>query len=138
MRRYSDKQALSTISEINVTPLLDLAFVLLIIFMITTPLLENSMDLIVPTSEAAEGAVDPAKVQMVSIDRDEIIKLNKKEVTEDGLAEQLVALQAEAPGTAVIVRAHRDLPVQRFITVMDAIAQAGITKVGVMTRPLEE
>jgi biopolymer transport protein ExbD len=64
--------------------------------------------------------------------------LNKKEVTEDGLAEQLVALQAEAPGTAVIVRAHRDLPVQRFITVMDAIAQAGITKVGVMTRPLEE
>jgi biopolymer transport protein ExbD len=78
MRRYSDKQALSTLSEINVTPLLDLAFVLLIIFMITTPLLENSMDLIVPTSEAAEGAVDPAKVVTVSIDKNDVLKLRRK------------------------------------------------------------
>ena len=65
MRRYSDKQALSTLSEINVTPLLDLAFVLLIIFMITTPLLENSMDLIVPTSEAADGAAGVAAAHLL-------------------------------------------------------------------------
>ena len=47
MKRYSNRSNFSTLSEINVTPLLDLAFVLLIIFMITTPLLENSVNLIV-------------------------------------------------------------------------------------------
>jgi len=49
MKRYSPQQ-FSTLSEINVTPLLDLAFVLLIIFMITTPLLENSMNLVIPSA----------------------------------------------------------------------------------------
>lgn len=135
MRRYSDKQALSTLAEINVTPLLDLAFVLLIIFMITTPLLENSMDLIVPTSQAADGAVDPAKVLTVSIDRDNVIKLEDETVTLGSLEEQLAELRQSEPQTAVVVRAHRDLPVQRFINVMDVIARAGVTKVGVMTRP---
>ena len=48
MRRYSQRTTLSTLSEINVTPLLDLAFVLLIIFIITTPLLENSVNLSIP------------------------------------------------------------------------------------------
>ena len=55
MRRFSDRNALHTLSELNVTPLLDLAFVLLIIFMITTPLMENSMDLIVPSSSTAKA-----------------------------------------------------------------------------------
>ena len=102
MRRYSDKQALSTLSEINVTPLLDLAFVLLIIFMITTPLLENSMDLIVPTSEAAEGAVDPSKVLTVSIDKNDVIKLDEEELTFAQLEERLAALRASDPQTAVL------------------------------------
>jgi biopolymer transport protein ExbD len=137
MRRYSDKQALSTLSEINVTPLLDLAFVLLIIFMITTPLLENSMDLVVPTSEAAEGAVDPAQVLTVSVNRDEVIQIDKETVTMAELEEQLAARRAADAQTAVVVRAHNELPVQRFINVMDVIARAGITKVGVMTRPEE-
>ena len=50
MRRFSDRHSLHTLSELNVTPLLDLAFVLLIIFMITTPLMENSVDLVIPSS----------------------------------------------------------------------------------------
>jgi biopolymer transport protein ExbD len=135
VRRYSDKQALSTLSEINVTPLLDLAFVLLIIFMITTPLLENSMDLIVPTSEAAEGAVNPSEVLTVSIDKNNVLKLDDEEVTFAQLEEELAARRTTDPRTAVVVRPHRELPVQRFIAVMDVIARAGITKVGVMTRP---
>ena len=57
MRRYSQRHSLSTLSEINITPLLDLAFVLLIIFMITTPLLENSLNLVIPSSGAANAPV---------------------------------------------------------------------------------
>jgi biopolymer transport protein ExbD len=137
MRRYSDKQALSTLSEINVTPLLDLAFVLLIIFMITTPLLENSMDLIVPTSETAERPVDTQKVQTVSIDRNDVLKLNMDPITPEELEQKLSALRQSDPQVAVVVRPHRDLPVQKFISVMDVISKSGITKVGVMTRPEE-
>ena len=53
---------MSTLAELNVTPLLDLAFVLLIIFMITTPLMDKSVDLIVPSSVAARNAVDASNV----------------------------------------------------------------------------
>lgn len=138
MRRYSDKQVLSTLSEINITPLLDLAFVLLIIFMITTPLLENSMDLVVPSSAAADEAVDTQKVQTVSIDRNDTLKLNMEPVTPAALEQELVAMREKNPQVAVVLRAHRELPVQKFISVMDVIRRAGVTKVGVMTRPEED
>ena len=78
MRRFSDRHTLHTLTEINVTPLLDLAFVLLIIFIITTPLMENSVNLAVPTSAEATQKVDPAQVQTISIDRDEVLKFPTK------------------------------------------------------------
>jgi biopolymer transport protein ExbD len=138
MRRYSDKQPLSTLSEINVTPLLDLAFVLLIIFMITTPLMENSMDLVVPSSEAANKEVDPKKVQVLSIDRNEVLKLNEVAMPATEVEQRLATLRREDPQAAVVVRPHRDLPLQQFIDVMDLVQRAGVMKVGVMTRPEED
>jgi biopolymer transport protein ExbD len=137
MRRFSDRNALHTLSELNVTPLLDLAFVLLIIFMITTPLLENSMDLVVPTSSTAKTEVNPAQVQTVAIDRNDVLKLNEQVVTESDLEERLTQLRRDQPGVAVVVRPHKDLPVQSFVRVMDLLHKAGITKVGVMTHSEE-
>jgi len=138
MRRYSQKQGLSTLSEINITPLLDLAFVLLIIFMITTPMLENSVDLVVPSSAETDRPVDTQKVQTVSIDRNDVLKLNMDALTPAELEGALSALRQKDPQVAVVVRAHRDLPLQKFISVMDVVQRAGITKVGVMTRPEED
>jgi biopolymer transport protein ExbD len=138
MRRYSQKQGLSTLSEINITPLLDLAFVLLIIFMITTPMLENSVDLVVPSSAVTDRPVDTQKVQTVSIDRNDVLKLNMDALTPADLEGALSALRQKDPQVAVVVRAHRDLPLQKFISVMDVVQRAGITKVGVMTRPEED
>jgi len=63
MRRYSQRQNLSTLSEINITPLLDLAFVLLIIFMITTPLLESSMNLVIPSTGTKNPPRKPATMK---------------------------------------------------------------------------
>jgi biopolymer transport protein ExbD len=137
MRRFSSNGALHTLSELNVTPLLDLAFVLLIIFMITTPLLENSVDLVVPSSSTAHHDVNPSEVQMISIDRDHIIKINKEVVPLDQLLGCLKQLKAAQPSLAIVVRPHRDLPIQQLISVMDVLQQAGITKVGVMTQPEE-
>jgi len=133
MRRYSSKHELQTLTELNVTPLLDLAFVLLIIFMITTPLIENSLDLVVPTSSTAKGSINPAEVITVSIDKNDVVKYNNEIVTHEDLEARLIASRANNSATAVVVRPHRDLAVQRFVAVMDILQRAGISKVGVMT-----
>ena len=135
MRRFSDRHSLHTLSELNVTPLLDLAFVLLIIFMITTPLMENSVDLVIPTSEAAKHAVDPAAVQTIGINREGLIKLNEVATALPRLESQLTALREARPEVAVVIRSHKELPVQKLIDVMDAVQRAKITKVGVVTTP---
>ena len=135
MRRFSDRQSLHTLSELNVTPLLDLAFVLLIIFMITTPLMENSVDLVIPSSEAAPHAVDPAAVQTIAINREAQIELNGEPVALAQLEGKLIALKEARPEVAVVIRSHKELAVQKLIDVMDAVQHAKISKVGVVTSP---
>jgi biopolymer transport protein ExbD len=134
MRRYSQRQALTTLSEINITPLLDLAFVLLIIFMITTPLLENSMNLIIPSSSAANAPVARSQVQTISIDRQEVIRINDKTVSAADLSARLAELKRANPEVAIVLRPDRDLPVQKLITLMDALQRAQISKVGIATK----
>lgn len=133
MRRYSSKNGLHTLTELNITPMLDLVFVLLIIFMITTPLIENSMDLVVPKSSTAAGAANPAQTFNISIDKNNVLKVDNTVVTPADLEARLASLKAEKPDTAVVVRPHFELPIQKFISVMDILQRVGITKVGVMT-----
>lgn len=134
MRRYSQRHNLSTLSEINITPLLDLAFVLLIIFMITTPLLENSVNLIIPSSGAANAPVNAAQVQTISIDRRETIKINDKGVATGDLVARLEEIKRANPEVAIVIRPDRDLPVQKLIALMDALQRAQISKVGIATK----
>jgi len=137
MRRFSDRHTLHTLSELNVTPLLDLAFVLLIIFMITTPMMENSVDLVIPSSEAAKHAVDPSSVQSVSINREGQITFNSEATDLPTLERDLIAMKEVRPEVAVVIRSHKELPVQKLIDVMDVVQRAQIGKVGVVTNPEE-
>jgi biopolymer transport protein ExbD len=134
MRRYSQRQSLSSLSEINITPLLDLAFVLLIIFMITTPLLESSISLIIPSSGAKSPPVTSSQVRTISIDRNEAVRFNNQIVDLETLSAQLAELKRSNPDVAVVIRPDRELPVQKLVTLMDALQRAGIMKVGIATR----
>jgi biopolymer transport protein ExbD len=134
MRRYSQRQSLSSLSEINITPLLDLAFVLLIIFMITTPLLENSVNLVIPSSSEKNPAINSSQVQTIAIDRAETIRLNNQIVDPDTLIAQLSELKRTNPEVAVVIRPDRELPVQKVISLMDVLQRAQITKVGIATK----
>ena len=134
MRRYSQRQGLSSLSEINITPLLDLAFVLLIIFMITTPLLENSMNLVIPSSGATTPPITSSQVQTISIDRTETIRFNNQVVDPETLSAQLLELKRTNPDVAVVIRPDRELPVQKLVSLMDALQRAQIAKVGIATR----
>jgi biopolymer transport protein ExbD len=135
MRRFSDRHTMHTLTEINVTPLLDLAFVLLVIFIITTPLMENSTNLVVPTSSEATQSVDRSQVQTISIDKDDVMRFNAEVVDAATLESRLEALREEKPDVAIVVRPHKELPIQKFIDVMDILQRARISKVGVLTRP---
>lgn len=137
MRRFSNRNALHTLSELNVTPLLDLCFVLLIIFMITTPLMENSLELVVPSSSTAKTEVKPSEVLMVEMDRNDTMKLDGEVTTPENLEATLAALKAQGKDVSVVVRPDRDVPIQKFIGVMDILKRIGVGKVGVMTRPEE-
>lgn len=134
MRRYSQRQSLSTLSEINITPLLDLAFVLLIIFMITTPLLESSMNLVIPSSGATTPPITSSQVQTISIDRTETIRFNNQIVDRETLSGQLLETKRRNPDVAVVIRPDRELPVQKLVSLLDALQRAQITKVGIATR----
>ena len=134
MRRYSQRNTLSSLSEINITPLLDLAFVLLIIFMLTTPLLENSTNLIIPSSSAPGTPIKKSEVQTLSIDRTEVIKLNNQILDPAALSARLMELQRANADLAIVIRPDRELPVQRLVSLMDLLQKAGITKVGIATK----
>ena len=134
MRRYSQRNNLATLSEINITPLLDLAFVLLIIFMITTPLLESSMSLVIPSSAGPNPPVNASQVQTISIDRSETIKFNNQVIDLETLTARLSELKRANADVAVVIRPDRELPVQRLVVLMDALQRAEITKVGIATK----
>jgi len=134
MRRFSNRTSLTTLSEINITPLLDLAFVLLIIFMITTPLMENSKTLIVPSSGTTNPPINPAAVQTLSLDRNEVVRLNEEVVPSAELEDRLAGLKAADPNVAVVIRPDRTLPVQKLVNLMDVLQRAEITKVGIATQ----
>ena len=134
MKRFSNRHSLTTLSEINITPLLDLAFVLLIIFIITTPLIENSVNLVIPSSGATNAPVNPSDVQTISIDRNATIQLNNEQIDSEALVIRLSELKRANPNVAVVIRPDRDLPVQKLVSVMDALQRADISKVGIATK----
>src|SRR5262245_65976454 len=134
MRRYSQRKNLFTLSEINITPLLDLCFVLLITFMMTRPVLESSRNLTIPSSGTKNPPINPSHVQTVSIDSTETIRFNNQVMDLETLTTQLVQLKQTNPDIAIVIRPDRDLPVQKLIGVMDALQRAGIMKVGIATK----
>ena len=93
------------------------------------------MNLVVPSSGQATQTVDRSQVQTISIDKEEVLRLNDEVVDPAALESRLIALHAQKPDAAVVIRPHKELPVQKFIDVMDILQRAKISKVGVLTRP---
>src|SRR5207248_9341764 len=109
-------------------------FVLLIILIISTAVLESSMTFVMPSSGATNPSVKSSQVQIVSIDRSETIRFNNQVIDLKALTARLTELKQTNPDVAVVIRPDRELPVQKLIALMDALKQAQITKVGIATR----
>ena len=129
MKRYSQRSGHTAMAELNVTPLLDLAFVLLIIFIITTPLLESNIPLKLPSgSDHASGTVDPKSIRTVSLDRNGQLFLEDKPIELPLLAQQLAVFGRETPEASVVVRADKSLRYQQVMDVIDQVRAAGIDR----------
>jgi biopolymer transport protein ExbD len=125
-----------SLTELNITPLLDLAFVLLVIFIITTTPVVNDLDLQLP--QAARHEKDPPrKANFVTVDSAGRYFLNKQEVDPAGLHAGLVSLRTADPDLSVIVRGDAHTRYERIVTVMDILQQANVVKVDLATEPAE-
>ncbi len=133
MKKFS-KGHHSSLNELNITPLLDLAFVLLVIFIITTPQLSNDLEMNLPSPKSkAPPAAKPPKIHRIQVDSAGNITLNDQRIQPDALKPTLVALKNSDPEASVVVRGAPDVDYQRVVLVLDALQQADITKVGLAT-----
>jgi biopolymer transport protein ExbD len=136
-RSFSRPNRLHVISELNVTPMLDLCFVLLIIFMIATPVLEQTTAVNLPRAEKGAGKSPDTKVQyrFVSIARDGTYTLGNRAVTLAQLEGEFatIANLPEADQPVVRIRADSTLTYQKVIDVMSTAKAKGLTKVGLDT-----
>src|SRR4051812_17868036 len=134
MKKYS-KTAHHSLNELNITPLLDLAFVLLVIFIITTTPVVNDLELNLPSASSRPKDA-PKKPNYVTVDAQGKIYLNMKEVDQVALLQLLVQLREQDPDLSVVVRGDAGVPYQKVVGVLDALQQANVTKVGLATEPL--
>ncbi|HAM72613.1 MAG TPA: biopolymer transporter ExbD [Verrucomicrobiales bacterium] len=128
------KTAHHTLTELNITPLLDLAFVLLVIFIITTTPIVNDLDLSLPTASKHQKD-PPRKANYVTVESGGKMYLNKKEVDLEALRSELVQLRTEDPDLSVIVRGDGKTKYSRIVGVMDILQQANVAKVDLATEP---
>ncbi|MCP5516999.1 MAG: biopolymer transporter ExbD [Verrucomicrobiales bacterium] len=135
MRRFTQRNALVTLSDINLTPLLDLAWTLLIIFMITAPLLEHSMDLELPGGGRPPLQVNRQDLAEVEIDAAGSYRVNGEPLGIDQLEQAVVALYGQNPNLVVRIRADREGTLQHFYPVIDRLTRNNITRISLATRP---
>jgi biopolymer transport protein ExbD len=135
MRRFSQRSALVTLSEINITPLLDLAFVLLIIFVITTPLLEQSISLKLPKGGEPDPKIDKRDIRTVEITPQGAYRLDKMPMSLPQLEAELNKDFRANKNMVVYIRADRKSPLEYFAALTDACQRHGISRYSLRTEP---
>lgn len=132
--KKTSRRGHGTMNELNITPLLDLVFVLLVIFIITTPQLMNNLEMTLPSGKPPPPKKDKPKITRIEIDAGSHITLNGQAVTANELKEKLTALKADNPDMPVVVKGSDDVEYQGMVIVLDTLQQLDITKVGLATQ----
>jgi biopolymer transport protein TolR len=125
------------ISDINVTPLVDVMLVLLIIFMVTAPMMIHGVKVNLPITESKniKSKEDPL---IVSITKKRLIFIENYNVTLNDLKGKLKKIVANRAGKEILLQADKDVPYGFVMKVMSQVKEAGISKVGMITKPLHK
>ena len=125
------------ISDINVTPLVDVMLVLLIIFMVTAPMMIHGVKVNLPATESKsiKSKEDPL---ILSITKKRLIFIENYNVTFNALKAKLKKIVANRAGKEILLQADKDVPYGFVMKVMSQVKEAGISKVGMITEPLHK
>ena len=123
----------SSLSELNITPLLDLVFVLLVIFIITTPQMMNNLEMTLPSGKPPLPQKEKPKINKIMVDAKGQTFLNDELVTIPVLKDKLQQLQSDNPDLSVVVKGADDVDYQNMIYVLDVLRRLNNTKVGLTT-----
>ena len=134
--KKTSRRGHSTLNELNITPLLDLVFVLLAIFIITTPQMINSLEMALPSGKPPPQNPDAPKpkINRIVVDDNGQVFLNDESVPDAQIKEKLAALKAADPDPKIVVKGSDGVDYQGMIKVLDALQQLDITKVGLATQ----
>jgi biopolymer transport protein ExbD len=135
MRRFSQRNSLVTLSDINITPLLDLAFVLLIIFIITTPLLTQSIELNLPRGGQAVRQLNKGDIRTVEISSAGYYKLESQQTALPQIIRQLAGEFRTNPNLVVYIRADKDSRYDLVAQLLDGCQKNGIKRYSLRTDP---
>ncbi len=125
----------SSLSDINVTPFVDVVLVLLVMFMVTAPILQSGIEVNVPKTRTVKEITEERLV--ITIDKDQRVYLGNDPVNINEIAQRLHAKIRDPRGQSIFVRSDENVPFGAFATVMDAVKRTGITNVSIVTQPLE-
>jgi biopolymer transport protein ExbD len=132
--KKTSRRAHGTMSELNITPLLDLVFVLLVIFIITTPQLVNNLEINLPSAKPPPADNQPKpKPSRIGVTAGGQITLDGAGVTVAQLKDRLAALKAANPDLGVVLKGADEVDYQIMVSVMDTLRQLDITKMGLAT-----
>lgn len=126
----------TSLSEINMVPFIDVVLVLLIIFMITAPVLQSGIDVDVPKTKTVKELTQVRMV--VTIDKGQRVYLNDKPVNIHEIGQKIAAQSRDPKTQSVYVRCDQTVPFGSWATVVDALRQAGIQNISVVTQPLND
>jgi len=135
MRRFSQRSHLVTLSDINITPLLDLAFVLLIIFIITTPLLTQSIELKLPRGGSPDPHLNKSDIRTVEVSNTGYYKFEARQMALAQIIAQLARESRANPNLVVYIRADKDSRYDLVAQVIDGCQKGGITRYSLRTDP---
>ena len=138
MRRFSQRSHLVTLSDINITPLLDLAFVLLIIFVITTPLLEKSLDLKLPNGGRTEQKPNKNDIRTVEISNTGVYALEKQRMPLPQLIARLTGDFRRNPNLVVNIRADKKCEYDLVAQLLDGCQKNNISRYSLRTQPVNQ
>jgi biopolymer transport protein ExbD/biopolymer transport protein TolR len=126
----------TSLAEINVTPLVDVVLVLLLIFMLTAPVLQSGVVVAIPKTRSVNQLTEERMV--VTIDKDQNVFLQDKPINVNDLPARLRSVGTAEPAKRIIyLRADERVPFGAFASVMDAVKQAGITNISIVTQPIQ-
>jgi biopolymer transport protein ExbD/biopolymer transport protein TolR len=131
----SNGRTQSSLADINITPLVDVVLVLLVIFMITAPILQSGIEVNVPKTRTVKQITEQRMV--VTIDKEQQIFLGDQPINIHDLPQKLQQGGSDPEHQVIYLRSDQTVPFGVFATVMDAVKQAGITNVSIVTQPLD-